>query len=124
MTMRSAASSSAPASTYTWQLPVPVSMTGTVEWETTALIRPAPPLGMSTSMPPRATIMALAPALPHGSTVWTRSAGSPTDSRALRMAPTSAALDASAALPPRRTTALPALRARTAASTVTLGRAS
>ena len=58
------------------------------------------------------------------STLVTRSAGRSCASRALRRAATMAALESWAALPPRRTMALPDLTARAAVSTVTLGRAS
>ena len=52
-------SRSAAASTYTWQLPTPVSITGTVDSSTTDWIRPAPPRGISTSTRPRARISSL-----------------------------------------------------------------
>ena len=45
----SAMSKSALSSTYTWQLPVPVSMTGTVAFFTTNCISPLPPRGIITS---------------------------------------------------------------------------
>src|SRR5919107_3253797 len=44
-TTASAFSRSADSSTYTWQVPTPVSITGTVESSTTALISDAPPRG-------------------------------------------------------------------------------
>lgn len=47
--MFAAISISALSSTKTWQLPTPVSITGTFAFSTTALIRPAPPRGMSKS---------------------------------------------------------------------------
>ena len=50
LTIFSAISRSAVFSTYTWQMPVPVAMQGTVAFWTQALIRPAPPLGISRSM--------------------------------------------------------------------------
>ena len=124
MMIASAASKSADASTYTWQLPVPVSMTGTRDSSTTALMRPAPPRGMRASIAPRARIMARAPPRPHGSTVEIASGGKPTEDRASRHTSMRTRFDACAALPPRRITALPAFRARAAASMVTLGRAS
>ena len=52
-------SRSAAASTYTWQLPTPVSITGTVDSSTTVLISDAPPRGISTSTRPRARISSL-----------------------------------------------------------------
>ncbi len=54
----------------------------------------------------------------------TQSAGSPADAIASRITPTSASLVWAAADPPRSTAALPLFNASTAASTVTLGRAS
>ena len=107
-----------------WQLPLPVSMTGTADCSTTARMSPAPPRGTRTSMRPRARMSAAAPALPAESTVATRSAGRAASDRAARRTSTMAALVASAALPPRSTTALPDFRVRAATSTVTLGRAS
>ena len=47
--MFSAMSKSASRSMYTWQMPVPVSITGTRAFSTTARISPAPPRGMSRS---------------------------------------------------------------------------
>ena len=122
--MSTAISSLAEASRKMWTLPSPVSMTGTEEFVTTVWISSRPPRGISTSTRPRARISALAPSRPYWSTVWTASAGRPTDSSASRRMVTRAALVAAAADPPRRMTALPLLRASPAMSTVTFGRAS
>ena len=65
------------ASTSTWVLPVPVSMTGTWECSTTRWIRPAPPRGISTSTRPRARISTSTPSRPCSSIPTIRSAGSP-----------------------------------------------
>ena len=80
------------ASTYTWQLPTPVSITGTVDSSTTERIRPAPPRGMSTSTSPRARIRALTLSWLSPGTSWTASAGSPNTSTAPRITSTSASL--------------------------------
>ena len=68
---------SAEASTYTWQLPVPVSMTGMVLFSTTVFISPAPPLGMSTSMYLFRRISSLVVSLLVSSISWTESSGRP-----------------------------------------------
>ena len=51
-----ALSKSAYSSTYTWQIPVPVWMQGTVACSTQARISPAPPRGISRSTSPSAVI--------------------------------------------------------------------
>ena len=66
-------------------LPSPVSMTGTLAVVTTRWISSRPPRGISTSILPRAPIMASAPSRPQASTEATASAGRPTDSRASRI---------------------------------------
>ncbi len=122
-TIASAIAGSAEASTYTWQLPTPVSITGTVDSRTTRSISEAPPRGMTTSTRPRA---------PSSSPTEARSAGSSSIDPAGRPAfsavsvrtATSAALVRNAEAEPRSRAALPLLRHRPAASTVTLGRAS
>ncbi len=115
---------SALASTYTWTLPTPVSMTGTVDSRTTVRMRSAPPRGTSTSTSPRACMSATAPGRPCRSIDCTRSPGSPCASSARASTSTITSLELAAADPPRRITAFPLLSARPAASTVTLGRAS
>ena len=90
--MASAWSRSADASTYTWQLPTPVSMTGTVDSSTTLRIRPAPPRGISTSTSPRARISALTESWLSPGTSWTTSAGRPAATTAPRRTSTMAAL--------------------------------
>ncbi len=112
------------ASTYTWQLPVPVSMTGTVDSSTTVRIREAPPRGMSTSTRPRARISSRTESRLSPGTSCTASAGSPDPPTASRSTRTSAVLEAYADEEPRSSTALPDLRQSAAASTVTFGRAS
>ena len=52
ITMGSAISKSADSSTKIWQFPAPVSITGTVEFSVTKVMRPAPPRGMITSTKP------------------------------------------------------------------------
>ena len=123
-TIASAWSRSASRSTYTWQLPTPVSITGTVDSSTTERIRPAPPRGISTSTSPRARISALADSCPSPGTSWTTSAGSPVAAAASRSTATIAVLERAALEEPRSSTALPLLRQMPAASAVTLGRAS
>ena len=59
--MSRAISSGALESSTTCTLPAPVSITGTVELVTTVSIRFADPRGTSTSMRPRAVIIAFAP---------------------------------------------------------------
>ena len=54
--MFTAMSRSAYSSTYTWQIPVPVWMQGTVAFSTQARISPAPPRGISRSTSPSAVI--------------------------------------------------------------------
>ena len=58
--MFSAMSRSADASTYTWQMPVPVWMQGTLAFSVQARISPAPPRGISRSTSPTAVIRSLA----------------------------------------------------------------
>ena len=123
-TMSVACFKSAVSSTKIWQLPTPVSMTGTREFSTTLLIRPAPPLGMSTSSTPLIRIMAVALSREVSPTSWTHSAGSPAFSRPRDSALTMAVLERMASFPPRKITTLPALRHSAAASLVTLGLAS
>ena len=122
--IRTALSTSASLSTYTWQLPMPVSMDGTVESSTTLRIRAAPPRGMTTSTSPRAVMRCLTDSCDVPGTSWTASRGSPLASSASCMTLTSAVLESYAELEPRSRTALPDLRPSPAASTVTLGRAS
>src|SRR4051794_17728195 len=122
--MSTAMSRSASASTYTWQLPTPVSMTGTVDSSTTLRMRPAPPRGMRTSTKPRARMRCFADSWSVPGTSWTVSVGSPALSPASARMATNAALLDRALDEPRSSTALPLLRHRPAASTVTLGRAS
>ena len=123
-TIASAMSRSASRSTYTWQLPTPVSITGTVDSSTTERIRPAPPRGISTSTSPRARISALAASWPSPGTSWTTSAGRPAPAAASRSTATTASFERRALEEPRSSTALPLLRQMPAASAVTLGRAS
>jgi len=102
---------------------VPVSMTGTFEPSTTALIRPAPPRGMSTSTSPRAAMSSAVASRPP-STSWTASRGSPAATSPSPSAATTARLECSADDDPRSRAALPDFTQMPAASAVTLGRAS
>jgi hypothetical protein len=120
----SALSRSAAASTYTWQLPTPVSITGTVDSVTTLRMSDAPPRGMRTSTSPRARIRALTDSRESPGTSATASAGRSVDTSPARSASTIAVLDADAEDDPRRSTALPDFKHRPAASAVTLGRPS
>ena len=88
------------------------------------LMSPAPRAGMSTSMWPRASIMAVAPSRPYWSTVAIMLWSYPCLVSTSAMTASVAALVCSAACPPRSRTALPDLMHREATSTVTLGRAS
>ncbi len=107
-----------------WQLPTPVSMTGTVDSSTTVRISPAPPRGMMRSTMPRSRSSALTESWSTPGTRLTTSAGSPTLSAALRRTAISAVLLWYAEPLPRSSATLPLLRQSPAASTVTLGRAS
>ncbi len=124
ITIDRAMSRSAAASTYTWQLPTPVSITGTVDSSTTERISPAPPRGISTSTWPRARISAFTLSWLSPGTSWTTSGSSPAEAAASRSTATIAALLDRALELPRSSTALPDLRQMPAASAVTLGRAS
>ena len=93
-----------------------------VAWLVTARISPSPPRGMTTSMYSSSlSISATASRSVVGGT-WTASRGSPASSRARCISPARNLLEWNASLPPRRMTALPALRQRMPASTVALGR--
>ncbi len=107
-----------------WQLPTPVSITGTVDSSTTVRISDPPPRGISTSTRPRARISSLTESREDESSSWIASAGSPTPATASRSTATIAALDWAAEEEPRSSTALPDFRQSPAASAVTLGRAS
>ncbi len=107
-----------------WQLPHPVSITGTRAFSVTERISPRPPRGISTSRVPRIRIMASAEARDVSVTSWTQSSGRPAVFSAARRTSATAALERTASLPPRSSTALPAFRQMAAASAVTLGRAS
>ncbi|CAB4751627.1 unannotated protein [freshwater metagenome] len=119
-----ALSISASLSTYTWQLPTPVSITGTVELSTTLLMSDSPPRGMRTSTRPRAVMRYFTDSWVSPGTIWMASAGSPDATRESRMMPVRASLLDAAEEDPRRSAALPLFRHRPAASTVTFGRAS
>ena len=69
-----AMSRSASASTYTWQMPVPVSTQGTVAFSTQERISPAPPRGISRSTSPVAVISSRALSRLVS---WTRFTGPP-----------------------------------------------
>ena len=122
--MRTAISKSAAASTYTWQMPVPVWMQGTVAFSTQVRISPAPPRGISKSTKPSAVISRRALSWLVSSTRLTAVSGRWARRSPARSAVTMAWQLAHASLPQRSTQALPALTARAAASAVTLGRLS
>ena len=92
-------------------MPIPVSMTGTVDSVTTVWMRLAPPRGMTRSTRPRAVISARAASCPPPSSRHTAFSSIPWAARASRITATSARLLDAAADPPRRITALPLLRA-------------
>ena len=113
---------SAATSTNRWQMPSRCAKTGTRASFCTRATSDLPPRGIMTSISPFAASMA--PTAPRSDvgTICTPPRGSPAASSPL---PTSSARKADVALlsdPPRRITALPAIRHRPAASTVTLGR--
>ena len=97
------------ASTYRWQLPTPVSITGTWLLRTTASIRPAPPRGISTSTRPRAAISSAVTSRGPG-TSWTASAGRSASTSPACSASTIAALESAAEDEPRSSAALPDFR--------------
>ena len=107
-----------------WQMPVPVSMTGTVALSTQARISPAPPRGISRSTSPEAVISSRADCREISSTRPRAFWGSPAAASPCRRALTMAAAERWASLPHRRTQAEPAFSASAAASDVTLGRLS
>ena len=111
-------------STKIWQFPVPVSMTGIVAWFTTALISPAPPLGISTSTYSFIFIKAAAVSLDVSSIKAITCSGSPSFTSALRIVSTIAILEWIASLPPFKITTFPVLKQRANASAVTFGLAS
>ena len=119
----SARSRSASASTYTWQLPTPVSITGTVDSRHHGLDQPgATPRNQYVDQPARLHEFLHRGPIPG--TPWTTSAGNPADSAASRSTAMIASLDAAAEDEPRSRTALPDFRQIPAASAVTFGRAS
>ena len=122
--MFSAMSKSASLSTYTWQMPVPVSMTGTVALSTQARMSPAPPRGMSRSTRPEAVISSTADCRDTSCTSPRASWGSPAAASPSRRADTMTAAERWASLPQRSTQADPAFSVSAAASEVTLGRLS
>ena len=76
-TMRLAISGSAVSWTYTWQLPTPVSITGTLAFSTTLLMSPAPPRGMSTSIIPCRPISSSAASWSVDAIDWMQPSGRP-----------------------------------------------
>ncbi len=99
-------------------------MTGTVDSATTERISDAPPRGIRTSTRPRARISSLTESRLLASSSCTASTGNPAAASASRNTVTRAALERIAVDEPRSSTALPDLKHRPAASTVTFGRAS
>ena len=122
--MRSAMSRSAAACTYTWQLPSPVWMTGTLDCSMHVRMSEWPPRGMMRSTSPSARMSSIVCSWPSDTSREAQSAGRPASEMPRLHASTMAAQDSSAAEPPRNTTALPVRSVRQMASAVTLGRAS
>ena len=104
-----------------WQFPVPVSITGTVDFSTTVLIRFAPPLGISTSMYSRIVISFSAKALSVEGTTCMMSLFSPVSSSAERRAFPIAMFEFMASEPPLRIMAFPDFMHSPDASEVTSG---
>ena len=119
-----AISKSQSSSTYIWQLPTPVSITGTVAFFTTVCISPAPPLGIKTSIYSFNFIISNAVSLLVSSTNWTENSGNPASFIALANIFTIALLEFIASLPPLSITAFPVFKHSPAASHVTFGLAS
>ena len=119
-----AIATSADSSTYTWQLPEPVSITGTFAFSTTALIKPAPPLGINTSKYSVKRIISFADSLLVFCTSWTQFPDKPTCSNAACIMLVIHWLEWNASFPPRKMTALPDFKQSAAASEVTFGLAS
>ena len=122
--MARAFSASALSCTYTWQLPVPVSMTGTFECSTQWRMSPAPPRGISTSTTPCSCMSASVAARSVDSMAPMQPAGMPAATAASCSTAAMRAFECAAKLPPRSTAALPDFRQMPAASAVTFGRAS
>ena len=122
--MERAFSKSASLSTYTWQMPVPVSMQGTVACSTQARMRPAPPLGMRRSTRPAASMIFVALWREVSSTMFTISGSNPAARTPSLSASTIALLDRYASFPGRSMQTFPLLRQSAAASEVTFGRLS
>ena len=103
---------------------MPVCKTGTVEFITALFMSRAPPRGTMRSMYSRSLSMRSTVSWLGSSTRQTASGVTPLASSDSRMTRTSAAFDSYAEELPRRSIALPALKASAAASTVTFGLAS
>ena len=86
------------------------------------MIRPAPPLGIRTSIYPLSFIISEAVSLEVSSTSCIISAGSPDFSTASRIIPQRHLFEFIASFPPLKITAFPDLRQSADASTVTFGR--
>ena len=115
---------SADLSTYTWQMPLKCLITGILLCSTTARIRRSPPRGITRSrqslrcksMPTRSWLVSV--------TSCTASWSMPSSARASWKMPARHFAEFSDSLPPRKITALPALKQRQAPSIVTFGRLS
>ena len=115
---------SALSSTYIWQFPVPVSMTGIVLWLTTALISPLPPRGISTSTYSFIFINSAAVSREVSWISWIAFSVMSLAFRVSRIHFTIASFEWIASLPPFKITTFPVLKQRPKASAVTFGRAS
>ena len=122
--MRSAMSRSALSSTNVWQIPAPVSMTGTALSVTTRWISPAPPRGMIKSRRPVRLIITPTASRLALSMNCSAPSGTPSFSAASARIELMARFDFRASEPPRNITAFPDFRQSAAASAVTFGRAS
>ena len=120
-----AMSTSAPASTYTWQLPAAAYITGTVACSLSASFSPSPPRGMTRSTSPSADAIwrSSSRSPPAHQRDRARAAG-PRASTASIATPASAAFECAAIEEPRSTIALPDLMQSAEQSIVTFGRAS
>ena len=121
MMMLTAMSFWANSSTYTWQFPVPVSITGTVEFFTTLWMSPAPPLGIRTSKYSFNCIIFVAVSRLVSVSSWMLYFGILQNSSSLWITFVIARFELIASLPPRRRHAFPVLKHSANASAVTFG---
>lgn len=103
---------------------VPVSITGTVAFSTTARISPAPPRGIKTSTYPFIFINSVVVSLEVSSINAMAFSSTPHSANVRRILATIAIFEWSASLPHFKITAFPVLKQSPKASAVTFGRAS